>query len=101
VADAPAGDGAALNDQGYAMLNDGDAAGAVPVLQRAVDSLQGSGDELTYNYALFNLAHALRLAGRPDEAIPLLEQRLKYPDQTDAVQAELAAARQAAGGDGE
>jgi two-component SAPR family response regulator len=68
----------------------------VPVLQRAVDALRDSGDELTYNYALFNLAHALRLSGRPKEAIPLLEQRLKYPDQTETVQKELDAARAAA-----
>jgi hypothetical protein len=91
------GDGASLNDQGFAMLNDGDPAGAVPVLKRAVDALESSGDEQTYNYALYNLAHALRLSGRPDEAIPLLEQRLSYPDQTETVQAELAAAQQAAG----
>jgi tetratricopeptide (TPR) repeat protein len=101
AANAPAGDGAALNDQGYAMLTSGDPEEAIPVLQRAVDDLRGSGDELTYNYALFNLAHALRLAGRPDEAIPLLEERLDYPDQTDTVQAELAAAQRAAGEDGQ
>ena len=33
---------------------------------------QGSTD-LTYAYALFNLGHALRLAGRPEEAIPVLQ----------------------------
>jgi serine/threonine protein kinase len=95
------GDGVALNNQGYSMIGDGDYAGAIPVLQQAVDALEGSGDELTYNYALFNLAHAMRLAGRPQEAIPLLEQRLGYPDQTGTVQAELDAARQAAGRGGD
>jgi tetratricopeptide (TPR) repeat protein len=95
--ETPSADGVALNDQGYHMLNAGDAAGAVPVLQKAVTALRDSGDEQTYNYALFNLAHALRLAGRPDEAIPLLEQRLKYPDQTETVQKELDAAKAAAG----
>jgi hypothetical protein len=59
--------------------------------------LEGSGDELTYNYALFNLAHALRLSGRPAEAIPLLEQRLEYPDQQEEVAAELEAAIEEAG----
>jgi tetratricopeptide (TPR) repeat protein len=96
VADAPA-DGAALNDEGYALIQEGRYEEAIPVLQRAVDALAGSGDELTYNYALFNLAHALRLAGRPEEAIPLLEERLAYPDQQETVEAELAAAREAAG----
>ena len=61
----------------------------MPILQQAVDALESSGDEQTYNYALFNLAHALRLSGRPDEAIPLLEQRLQYPDQRETVAAEL------------
>jgi serine/threonine-protein kinase len=93
---APA-DGATLNDQGFALINEGDYEGAIPVLERAVQSLEGSGDELTYNYALYNLGHALRLAGRPDEAIPVLEQRLAYPDQQETVAAELDAARADAG----
>ena len=67
------------------------------MLQQAVSALEGSGDELTYNYALFNLGQALNRAGRPDEAIPILEQRLEYPDQTDEVQAELDSAYENAG----
>ena len=90
-------DGAALNDQGYALLQAGQAEAAVPILQRAVKALEGGGDELTYNYALFNLGTALVDAGRPKEAIPILEQRLEYPDQRETVAAELAAARAAAG----
>ncbi len=90
-------DGATLNDEGYALINSGSPEEAIPLLEQAVDALQGSGDEQTYNYALFNLAHALRLAGRPDEAIPLLEERLNYPDQTEVVQAELEAAQESAG----
>ena len=82
---AEAGDGVALNDQGYSMIGEGDYEGAIPVLQSAVDALRKSGDEQTYNYALFNLAHALRLAGQPEQAIPLLEQRLQYPDQSETV----------------
>ena len=45
----------------------------------------------------YNLGHALRMAGHPDEAIPILEQRLQIPNQTATVQAELDAARAAAG----
>jgi tetratricopeptide (TPR) repeat protein/predicted Ser/Thr protein kinase len=97
TAETAGADGATLNDQGYALIQAGSYEEAIPVLQRAVDALAGSGDELTYNYALFNLAHALRLAGRPEEAIPLLEERLDYPDQQDVVAAELAAAREEAG----
>ncbi len=61
-----------------------------------MDSLAGSGD-LDYAYALFNLGRALRLAGRPAEAIPILEQRLGIPNQRGTVRRELEAARQAAG----
>jgi hypothetical protein len=96
VAQAPS-DGAALNNQGFSLIQSGDYDSAIPILQRAVDQLEGSSDQLTYGYALYNLAHALRLAGRPEEAIPLLEQRLEIPDQVATVEAELAAARADAG----
>ena len=36
---------------------------------------------------------SLRLAGRPDEAIPVLERRLQIPNQTDAVEEELKLAK--------
>ena len=89
-------DGSALNDQGYALLQQGNAATAVPILRRAVDSLDQS-DGLTYAYALYNLGSALRQSGHPEEAIPILEQRLKYPDQRSTVRAELAKAKAQAG----
>jgi serine/threonine-protein kinase len=52
---------------------------------------------MDYWYALYNLGHALRLAGHPDEAIPILEQRLKHPNQRGTVEAELKKARKEAG----
>jgi serine/threonine-protein kinase len=88
----PATDGAALNNQGYALIQRGRYEEAVPVLQRAVAALRGSGG-LDYAFALFNLGNALRLAGRPAEAIPILEQRLAIPNQTKVVKAELKQAR--------
>lgn len=49
-------------------------------------------------FALFNLAQAYRLAGRPADAIPLLERRLEISDnQVPVVRQELAAAQAAAG----
>jgi serine/threonine-protein kinase len=89
--------GAELNDQGYTLMQQGDFDGAVPVLQQAVDSFPPGTDDLNYAYALFNLGSALRQAGRPDEAIPILEQRLEIPNQTETVQRELDLARQEAG----
>ena len=57
-----------------------------------MDGLEAD-DELKYAYALYNLGHALRLAGRPGEAIPILEQRLEIPNQQGTVAAELKQAK--------
>lgn len=92
VSDAGA-TGAALNEQGYSLIQEGRYADAIPVLQRAVASFPRGTSDINYAYALFNLGHALRMDGRPDEAIPILERRLGIPDQTETVQRELDAAR--------
>ena len=70
---------------------------AVPVLQEAVNSFPPDTQDLNYAYALFNLGKSLRLAGRPDEAIPVLEKRLEIPNQTKVVEAELKKAKKEAG----
>jgi eukaryotic-like serine/threonine-protein kinase len=88
--------GADFNQQGFELMNQGRYEEAIPVLQRAVDALSGSGD-LTYAYALYNLGRSLRLAGRPAEAIPVLEERLAIPNQRGVVKQELEAARREAG----
>ena len=47
---------------------------------------------------MFNLATALRAVGHPDQAIPLLEERLQVSDyKRGVVENELAAARRQAG----
>jgi eukaryotic-like serine/threonine-protein kinase len=89
--------GAQLNDEGYRLMNQGDYAGAVDVLQQAVNSFPPGTSDLNYAYALYNLGRSLRLAGRPDEAIPVLEKRLRIPNQTETVQRELDLAKQQAG----
>lgn len=89
--------GVTLNDEGFALIEAGEAEAAVPILEAAVAAFpEGSGD-LNYAYALYNLGNALRLSGRPEEAIPILERRLEIPDQRNAVLAELDAARTEAG----
>jgi TolA-binding protein len=85
--------GAALNDQGFALMRQGDYAAAVPVLQRAVASFPEDSQDINYAYALFNLGKSLNRSGRPDEAIPYLEKRLTWPDQRETVQSELDDAR--------
>ena len=89
--------GAQLNDQGYSLIQQGRYAEAIPVLRQAVASFPPGTTDINYAYALFNLGHTLRMAGRPDAAIPILERRLQIPDQTDTVQRELDTARAEAG----
>jgi tetratricopeptide (TPR) repeat protein len=79
------------------MLQSGDAEGAVPVLQEAVGSFPEGTDDLNYAYALFNLGQALREAGRSEEAIPILERRLRIPNQRGVVRKALEDAREEAG----
>jgi serine/threonine-protein kinase len=98
AAPATGEDGFALNDQGYALVGAGQYEEAIPVLERAVDLLRDSGDQATFNYALYNLATAYLGAGRAEDAIPLLEQRMQFDDgQLGEVQATLDRAYAAAG----
>ena len=90
---------AEVNNDGYAMLPD-DPQGALPLLQKAVETFRAQGDtsSLDYAFALYNLGWALDLAGRPAEAIPYLQERLKISDyKRGIVENELKAARKAAG----
>lgn len=89
--------GTALNEEGFELIQAGEYQAAVPVLEEAVASFPEGSEELAYAYALFNLGNALRLSGRPEEAIPVLEQRLQIPNQTGTVEEELEAARDEAG----
>jgi serine/threonine-protein kinase len=85
--------GSALNDQGFALMRQGDYAGAVPILQQAVASFPEDSQDINYAYALYNLGKSLNRSGRPDEAIPYLEKRLTWADQRETVQSELDDAR--------
>jgi eukaryotic-like serine/threonine-protein kinase len=90
---------AALNNAGYAMLP-GNPAGAVPLIQRAVDTFRSEGQtkSIDYVYSLYNLGWALRLAGRPADAIPYLQERLKLSSyKRGIVEQELKTAQAAAG----
>jgi serine/threonine-protein kinase len=98
AAGATSSDPAALNDQGKTLSDSGDYAAAVPVLEQAVDGLRGSGDELTYNYALYNLGVAYLGNGQPKDAIKVLKERMRFDDgQLDTVQSTLDDAYAAAG----
>jgi hypothetical protein len=106
---APAPGGAAqLEAEGHALLTDGHYASAIPVLRQALAATGESTGAcvqpttamcLTYAYALYDLASALRLSGDAQAAVPLLEQRVQIDNQRSVVQSQLALARaQARGG---
>jgi hypothetical protein len=95
-----------LESQGHTLLQNGQYAGAVPVLRRALAAtgeqtgscLQPSSTAcFTYAYALYDLGRALRLSGDSAAAVPILESRLQIDNQRPVVAAELQAARAQAG----
>jgi serine/threonine-protein kinase len=64
--------GAALNDAGFAKMQAGDYEGALPLLEQAVQKLQGTGT-LTEAYASYNLAYTRFQLGNCDGVLDLLD----------------------------
>jgi serine/threonine-protein kinase len=83
-----------LEAHGHQLMVDGAYSTAIPVLHQAVSS--AAPGSLTYAYALYDLGRSLRLAGEPGAAVPVLEQRLKIPNQSGVVRQELRLALAAA-----
>jgi hypothetical protein len=97
---AKSDDPVALNDQGFALIGQGKPSDAVAPLQSSVEAFraQGRKGDIGYAYALYNLGNALRLSGRPADAIPFLEERLQVSNyKRGIVKKELETARQQAG----
>jgi Flp pilus assembly protein TadD len=61
-----------LNDQGFALMQAGNYEGALPLLERAVEGLSGSG-EIAEAYASYNLAFTRLSLGRCDGVLELLD----------------------------
>ena len=80
-ASAPEVDGAALNDEGFARLQAGDYAGALPLLRAAVVALNGT-NVLTEAYASYNLAFARAATGRCDGVVGLLDRSERIQGET-------------------
>jgi len=71
---ATAPGGHALNDQAYALMQQGNFAGALPLLQQAVQKLQGTGPSDPYEgYANYNLGYTLLQLGHCGEAMTYLQ----------------------------
>ena len=64
--------GAELNDQGFALLQQGDVTGALPLLEAAVADLSGDGSTAEA-YASYNLATARFASGSCDGVLALLD----------------------------
>jgi eukaryotic-like serine/threonine-protein kinase len=88
----PAGGPSAAEVQAHQLIQQGAYDQAIPILQNAV---QGCPVQRTdpCAYALYDLAYALVKAGRPQEAVPYLAERLRNPDQRGTVTALLRAAQ--------
>jgi eukaryotic-like serine/threonine-protein kinase len=86
---------AGLQAQGHQLMLNGSYPAAISALGQAVSAADPL--SLTYAYALYDLGRTLVLSGDPAAAIPVLEQRLKIPNQTPVVQQMLDRARRAAG----
>jgi serine/threonine-protein kinase len=83
----PPPDPAALNNQAYALMQQQDFAGALPILQQAVQALQGQ-STLTAGYANYNLGLTLIALGQCTDAMPYLETALQIePDRPEVADA--------------
>jgi predicted Ser/Thr protein kinase len=66
------GSGTALNDAGFAKMQAGDYAGALPLLEQAVQKLNGTGST-SEAYADYNLAYTRRALGQCTDVLTLLD----------------------------
>jgi eukaryotic-like serine/threonine-protein kinase len=84
---APVGgsNGHGLNDRGFQLIQQGNYAGAIPLLQQAVRKLAGTGPgDLYEGYANYNLGYALYRSGRCSEAVPYFQKAiLLEPDRSE------------------
>jgi eukaryotic-like serine/threonine-protein kinase len=89
-----------LQLDGYNARQAGDYAKALDLSQQALDACGNSNELDPCGYALFEKGLALNRSGRPDEAIPVLEERLDRFGDNEAgeVEKELKAAKKAAKG---
>jgi tetratricopeptide (TPR) repeat protein len=86
ITTTPTQDGAALNGAGFARMQAGDYAGALPLLERAVRSLSGSGS-LAEAYAGYNLAYTRFALGRCDGVLMLLDRSERIQGERGAIDA--------------
>jgi hypothetical protein len=95
-----------LEARGHKLLGEGHYAAAIGDFRAALAAsgqtsarcgVPGSDACLTYAYALYDLGRALRLAGKPGAAVPVLTKRMKIENQRRTVKNELGLAKKAQG----
>ena len=72
-----------LQMAGYQEMLAGNYAQAIPTLRKAISAADPH--SLTYAYGLYNLGKSLLLSGDAGDAVPVLEQRAKIPNQLPVV----------------
>lgn len=92
--------GDALNAQAFELMRRGDFAGALPLLQQAVQALQGQNGNVSNGYANFNLGVTLIRLGRCSDAVPYLEAAKQLEPGRHEVHDALKIAQQCGGGGG-
>ena len=85
--------GVALNNAGFAKMQAGDYAGALPLLEQAVSKLDGTG-RLDEAYAKYNLAYTRFQLGNCDGVLDLLDQAEAIEGQKSAIDQLRAQAQQ-------
>jgi tetratricopeptide (TPR) repeat protein len=95
----PAPDPAALNDQAFSLMGQQNFAAALPLLQQAVQALQGQ-NTLTAGYANYNLGVTLIALGQCSEAMPYLETALQIEPESREVADALKSAQHCGKGHG-
>jgi hypothetical protein len=94
----PAGNPAELNDQGFALMQQGRYQEALPLLEQSVAGLAGTG-ELAEAYASYNLAFTRRALGRCDGVIELLDRSRQVQGNRGEISRLRNEARRACGGE--
>jgi TolA-binding protein len=96
---AQSSDPGVLNDQAYELMKQQNYAAALPLLQQAVQELQGQSSTVA-GYANYNLGVTLIALGRCDEAMPYLQAAQHIEPERHEVHDAIKAAHKCSGGHG-